>query len=102
MKACIEPKTHYSWAMINKNLSSDETEFELFGILIIMCGENQALLITCLVQSQQSHAGASIMLWGCFSAAGTGRLVAIEDKVNAAKDRDILEEDLVQNDLRLC
>ncbi len=30
------------------------------------------------------------MLWGCFSAAGTGRLVAIEGKMNAAKYRDIL------------
>ncbi len=32
------------------------------------------------------------MLWGCFLAAGTGRLVAIEGKMNAAKYRDILDE----------
>ncbi len=36
------------------------------------------------------------MLWGCFSAAGTGRLVAIEGKMNAAKYRDILTENLLQ------
>ncbi len=43
------------------------------------------------------------MLWGCFSAAGTGRLVAIEGKMNAAKYRDILDENLLQSaqDLRL-
>ncbi|XDV35991.1 hypothetical protein PO909_005845 [Leuciscus waleckii] len=43
------------------------------------------------------------MLWGCFSAAETGRLVAIEGKMNAAKYRDILDENLLQSalDLRL-
>ncbi len=40
---------------------------------------------------------------GVFSAAGTGRLVAIEGKMNAAKYRDILDENLLQSaqDLRL-
>jgi hypothetical protein len=33
------------------------------------------------------YGGGSIMLWGCFSAAGTGRLVRIERKLNRAKYR---------------
>lgn len=33
------------------------------------------------------HFGGSIMLWGCFSAAGTERLVLIEGKMNAAMYR---------------
>ena len=43
------------------------------------------------------------MLWGCFSAAGIGGLVRVEGKLNGAKYRDILNENLVQSaqDLRL-
>ena len=37
------------------------------------------------------------MLWGCYSAAGTGRLVRIEGKKNRAKYREILDENLLQN-----
>jgi hypothetical protein len=43
------------------------------------------------------------MLWGSFSEAGTGRLVRIEAKMNGAKYRVILDENLLQSaqDLRL-
>ena len=43
------------------------------------------------------------MLWGCFSEAGTGRLARIETKINGAKYREILDENLLQSaqDLRL-
>ena len=36
------------------------------------------------------------MLWGCFSVAGTGRLVRIEAKMNKAKYREILDENLLR------
>ena len=41
------------------------------------------------------------MLWGCFS--GTGRIVRIEAKMNGAKYKEILDENLLQSaqDLRL-
>ena len=49
------------------------------------------------------HDGVSIMLWGCFSVAGTGRLVRIEGKTNGAYYREILDENLFQStqDIRL-
>jgi hypothetical protein len=37
------------------------------------------------------------MLWGCFSEAGTGRLVRIEGKMNEAKYKEILDENLLQS-----
>ena len=49
------------------------------------------------------HDGGSIMLWECFSAAGTWRLVRIEGKMNGAKYREIIDENLLLSvqDLRL-
>jgi hypothetical protein len=43
------------------------------------------------------------MLWGCFSAAGTERLVRIKGMMNGAMYREIFDESLVQTtqDLRL-
>ena len=76
--------------MRNKILWSDETKNELlclnakrhiwrkFGTILTV-----------------KHDGDSIMLWGCFSEAGTERLVRIEGKMNGAKYREILDENLL-------
>jgi hypothetical protein len=50
-----------------------------------------------------NHGGGSIMLWGCISASGTERLVRIKGKMNGAKYREILNENLLQSaqDLKL-
>jgi hypothetical protein len=43
------------------------------------------------------HGGGSIVLWGCFSAAGTGRPVRIGAKMNEANYREILDDNMLQS-----
>ena len=82
--------------MRNKILWSDETEIELF------CLNTKRHVWRKPGTIPMVKRGGSIMLWG-FSAAGTGRLVRIEGKMNGAKYREILDENLLQSaqDLRL-
>uniref|UniRef100_A0A8D0B0E3 Transposase Tc1-like domain-containing protein n=1 Tax=Sander lucioperca TaxID=283035 RepID=A0A8D0B0E3_SANLU len=85
-----------------KVLCSDETKTELFG------HQRKRYVWRKPNTSQHpkntiKHGGGSIMLWGCFSAAGTGKLVRVEGKMDGAKHRDILEQNLYHSvrDLRL-
>ncbi|KAG2456618.1 TCB1 transposase, partial [Polypterus senegalus] len=105
MAACLEfGKRHLkdSQTLRNKILWSDETKIEL-------CVNARRLVWrkpgTALHQANTittvKHGGGSIMLWGCFSAAGTGRLVRIKGKMTAAMYRDTLDENLLQNALDL-
>ncbi len=76
----------------NKILWSDEPQFQT----------------SCLKETSSAHhlqstipkvkcAGSSLMLWGCFSAAGTEGLVRVEEKLNAPKYSDSLNENPVQS-----
>jgi hypothetical protein len=72
--------------MRNKILWADETKRTLWP-------EFQASSL----EETWRKCGGSIMLLGCFSVAGTGRLVRIEAKMNGAKYREILNENLLQS-----
>ncbi|KAG2457221.1 TCB1 transposase, partial [Polypterus senegalus] len=108
MAACLEfAKRHLkdSQTMRNKILWFDETKTELFGVNARRhiwrkpgTTHHQANTIPTV-----KNGGGSIMLLGCFSVAGTGRLVRIKGKMTAAMYRDILDENLLQSalDLRL-
>jgi hypothetical protein len=78
----------------NNILWSDETKIELFGL-------NDKLHIWRKTGTihMVKHGGGSIMMWGGFSAAGTGRLARIEGKMT----KEIFNENLLQStpDLRL-
>uniref|UniRef100_A0A8C7M569 Tc1-like transposase DDE domain-containing protein n=1 Tax=Oncorhynchus mykiss TaxID=8022 RepID=A0A8C7M569_ONCMY len=41
------------------------------------------------------HGGGNIMLWGCFSAKGPGRLLCVKERMNGAMYREILSENLL-------
>ena len=49
------------------------------------------------------HGGGSIILWGCFSSDMNVRLVRIKGKMNGAKYRETIDENLLQSaqDLRV-
>uniref|UniRef100_A0A8C4SRG5 Uncharacterized protein n=1 Tax=Erpetoichthys calabaricus TaxID=27687 RepID=A0A8C4SRG5_ERPCA len=66
-----------AWNHEKEILWSDETKIELFGVNARRhvwrkpgTAHHQANTIPTV-----KHGGGSIMLWGCFSAAGTGRLI---------------------------
>lgn len=88
-----------------KVLWSDETKIELFGHQgkrYVWRKPNTSHHPKNTIPTVK-HGGGSIMLWGCFSAAGTGKLVRVEGKMDGAKYRDILEQNLFTSvsDLRL-
>lgn len=82
-----------------KILWSDETKIELFGLnakRYVWRKPNTAHHPENTIPTVK-HGGGSIMLWGCFSASGPGKLVKIEGKMDAAKYREILEENLLKS-----
>src|SRR4029434_3358513 len=62
----------------------------LDAIMHTMFGGQMALYIIPTVK----FGGGNIMVWGCFSAYGTGKLYTIEVRMNGKMYRDILDKNL--------
>lgn len=86
----------------------------VLGIWLDMIWKSSTVFISCHVWRKAGrvehstmptveHSHGNIMLWGCWSAAETGRLVRIDRKMNAAMYRKLLDENLLHRtqDLRL-
>ncbi|KAI4875985.1 hypothetical protein NFI96_009096 [Prochilodus magdalenae] len=75
-------------------LWSDETKIELPGHNAKRSKRNTAHHSEHTIPTAK-HGGGSIMVWACFSSAGTGKTVKIDGKMDGAKYRTILEENLL-------
>uniref|UniRef100_A0A4W5LCN9 Uncharacterized protein n=1 Tax=Hucho hucho TaxID=62062 RepID=A0A4W5LCN9_9TELE len=80
-----------------KVLWSDETKMELFGINSThrVCRWRNAAYDPKNTIPTVKHGGGNIMLWGCFSAKGTGQLHRIKGTMDGAMYRQILGENLL-------
>jgi len=81
------------WNMIT---CSDESNFNVFGSdgkPYVRRPPNKQLDPK-YTKKTVKHGGASIMVWGCFTASGVGPLVKIEGIMNGEMDRDILINNL--------
>ncbi|KAJ4920896.1 hypothetical protein JOQ06_014243 [Pogonophryne albipinna] len=75
---------------------SDETNIEIFGISSThRVWRKRNADYNPRTPSPRQHGGGNILLWGCFSAKGTGPLPCIEERMDGAMHRNILSDSLL-------
>ncbi|KAK6317394.1 hypothetical protein J4Q44_G00127940 [Coregonus suidteri] len=80
-----------------KVMWSDETKIELFGLNSTrrVWRKKKDEYNPKNIIPTMKHGGGNIILWGCFSAKGTGRLHRIEGRMDGAMYREILANNLL-------
>ncbi len=77
----------------------DETKIELFGHNYrnhVGTKDGEACSLNNTVPTVKFGSG-SIMIWGCFLVKGLGKILVINDKMNAQKYKQILQENLMSS-----
>lgn len=77
-------------------LFSDESKFNLFGSdgRVNVWRKPNTEMEPKHLRATVKHGGGSLMVWGCFSAAGTGKLVFIDGIMNKSSYLAILKENM--------
>uniref|UniRef100_A0A8C5QS12 Transposase n=1 Tax=Leptobrachium leishanense TaxID=445787 RepID=A0A8C5QS12_9ANUR len=79
-------------------LWTDETKLELFGPMhqrYVWRRKNKAYEEKNTLPTVK-HGGGSIMLWGCFASAGTGKLQRVQGTMNSLQYQEILDDNVMQ------
>uniref|UniRef100_A0A8C5QAL0 Transposase n=1 Tax=Leptobrachium leishanense TaxID=445787 RepID=A0A8C5QAL0_9ANUR len=80
-------------------LWTDETKLELFGSMdqrYVWRRKNKAYEEKNTLPTVK-HGGGSIMLWGCFASAGTGKLQRVQGTMNSLQYQEILDDNVIQS-----
>lgn len=90
---------HRHWEAIQwaRVIFSDESRFKLFAAdgPRYVWGRKGKALDPCYMQKAVKHGGGSVMVWGCITRKGVGRIYRINGIMNAQKYTKILNEALL-------
>lgn len=110
-KANLKKRLAFAKEHVNKNqnfwdsiLWSDESKYNIFGSdgrARVWRKSGEALQMRNLNPTVK-HGGGSVMIWGCFSSAGTGNHEFVDGIMNQHMYQGILDRNVKQSATKLC